>query len=154
MIDPMIDRFLAAAALLVLAGCSRGPDLAPVRGKVTLAGKPLPPCEGRITFHPTKGRLATAALEPDGSFVLTTFTQGDGALVGEHKVTIKATKINAAAPASIDEEIAKANAKGPAISPKVQWIIPARYLEIETSPLTADVERKDNVIDFDVPLEN
>jgi len=32
-------------------------------------------------------------IEPDGSYRLTTFDSGDGALLGRHRVTIEATRI-------------------------------------------------------------
>ena len=34
------------------------------------------------------GREARGALQSDGSFVLTTFKEGDGVVAGEHRVTI------------------------------------------------------------------
>jgi hypothetical protein len=133
-------------------GCSTRPNLAPVRGTVTLNGKPLPPCQGRISFHPEKGRMATAALEADGSFVLTTFDAGDGALVGPHKVTIKATRIvkGGSGPKSVAEEAIFAKKGVVAAEPRVLWIVPEKYSDTATSPLTATVERSSNVINFDV----
>jgi hypothetical protein len=133
-------------------GCSTGPALAPVRGTVTVNGKPLPPCQGRISFHPEKGRLATAALEPDGSFVLTTFNPGDGALIGSHKVTIKATRIANGLPVakSVADEANVARKGHAASEAQVVWIIPAKFAETATTPLTAMVENRSNTIDFDV----
>ena len=85
---------LVTAVVLVSAGCSKSPyDLAHVRGKVTIDGKPL--SIGKVMFAPIAqgesrevGKPAFGALQSDGSFVLTTFQDGDGAVVGEHWVTI------------------------------------------------------------------
>jgi hypothetical protein len=147
-----IRCLLVAVAIGAALGCSRGPNLAPVRGTVTLNGKPLPPCQGRISFHPEKGRMATAPLEADGSFVLTTFEAGDGAIVGPHKVTIKATRIvkGGSGPKSVAEEAIFAKKGGARSEPRVLWIVPEKYCETATSPLTATVERPSNVIDFDI----
>ena len=85
----------AKAALLILTGsisllgCGKQPDVAPVRGVVMMDGKPLP--GGRIMFEPIAkgenklvGKAAFAQIASDGSFVLTTYKDGDGALVGSH----------------------------------------------------------------------
>jgi hypothetical protein len=79
-----------AAAL----GCQKSPyDLAPVRGKVTLGNQPV--VGGKIMFAPVAkadsleaGKAAYGRTESDGSFALTTFGDGDGAIVGEHWVTV------------------------------------------------------------------
>ena len=82
---------VAALAAGVCWGCGpagRGtlPSLIPVKGKVTYKGKPL--TEGRITFLPDYGREAHGEIQPDGTFVLTTDKDGDGAVAGEHRVSI------------------------------------------------------------------
>src|SRR6187402_2127746 len=83
---------------LVTAGCgSKHPLTAPVKGKITIDGKPV--TTGRISFHPVSGeRPALANIQPDGSYSLTTFEDGDGALLGRHKVSIKSTRIENAPP--------------------------------------------------------
>src|SRR3954453_15733951 len=93
------SRILAAGLALAafgLSGCgaSRPPEpptTSPVRGVVLRAdGRPLP--GGRLTFIPvTSGRnQATAELNPDGTFELTCSRPNDGAVPGEHVVTIDA----------------------------------------------------------------
>jgi hypothetical protein len=87
---------LAALAIGVLAapGCSKSPyDLAPVAGKVTIDGQPF--AEGKVMFAPIAsgknrevGRPAFGKLGPDGSFTLGTYAPDDGAVVGEHWVTV------------------------------------------------------------------
>jgi hypothetical protein len=82
---------VAAAALL---GCEKSPyELAPARGVVTLNGKPVP--TGTVMFSPiakedglNAGAPAFGAIQSDGTFVLTTYQDNDGAIVGEHWVTI------------------------------------------------------------------
>jgi len=79
-------------------GCSRAPfPVAPTRGVVLIDDKPLP--GGRIMFapvaqgqDPNAGKPAFGDIQPDGSFQLTTFAHHDGAVVGEHWVTLIGTK--------------------------------------------------------------
>lgn len=82
--------YLVLATLLVAnTGCGSRPEVAPVRGTVNMDGKPLP--GGRVMFQPIAagedknvGRPALGQIQEDGSFVLTTFEEGDGAVVGAH----------------------------------------------------------------------
>jgi len=69
------------------AGCSGyQQETAPVRGKVTLNGKPLP--GGSVMFVPQHGRGAVGQIDGNGSFVLGTYRETDGAIVGRHKVAV------------------------------------------------------------------
>jgi hypothetical protein len=82
------------AALVALSGCHESPyELARVRGTVTIDSQPL--TFGRVMFAPTAkgdgidaGKPALGPLQPDGTFVLTTYQDGDGAVVGDHWVTV------------------------------------------------------------------
>jgi hypothetical protein len=84
--------FAAAVALLVASsGCGTpapaGAPTAPVRGKVTYKGQPV--TKGRIIFEPDgKGGQATGEIHPDGTFVMTTYQKDDGAVLGNHRVSI------------------------------------------------------------------
>ena len=141
--------FLCCATLCaVLAGCGPGfPETADVSGRVTYAGKPVP--EGRVLFWPEEGRPAMGKIEPDGTYKLTTFAEGDGATPGVHKVTIKATKVHFPGGGA-----AAAEAQGASSGqPVVQWLVPQKYERAETTPLTADVQPGENTIDFNLPSE-
>ncbi len=85
--------YLCALPLaLVLAGCRSEPpvQLVPVRGRATLAQKPL----GRVTIQllPDGAKKGTPSAvgqtEADGSFHLTTPPHGEGAVPGKYKVTV------------------------------------------------------------------
>lgn len=130
------------------AGCGPGyPETAEVHGEVTYAGKPVP--EGRILFWPAEGRPAMADLAADGSYSLTTFFSRDGALPGEHRVTIKATRVHfgGAGPGAPAAPGPEAPPQG-AGTPVVEWLVPPVYERPETSPLRATVKPGENVIDF------
>ena len=82
---------------LVIGGCgSSSPGAAPlptlpVKGKVTYNGKPL--TRGTIKFAPDDGfgREAQGPIQPDGTFLLSTFKDGDGAVPGVHRVAVSGT---------------------------------------------------------------
>jgi hypothetical protein len=85
---------LAAFLLGSLAGCGSTPTAhiaatVPAKGKVTYKGKPL--TKGSITFEPEAGREAHGEIKPDGTFVLSTFKEGDGAVPGIHRVSVSLT---------------------------------------------------------------
>jgi len=87
---------LLSAVLLIggIAGCNKPPyDLAPARGHVTLDGKPL--SAAKVMFAPIangesikSGKPAFGLLDSDGAFILGTYSPEDGAIIGEHWVTI------------------------------------------------------------------
>jgi hypothetical protein len=139
--------------VLVTAGCgSKYPPTAPVKGKITLNGKPV--TTGRISFHPTTGeRPALANIQPDGSYSLTTFERGDGALLGRHKVSIKSTRIENAPPTPKDlKEEAEFNAKGLfSGKPRLVFLVDKKYYDDRTTDLEAEVKREGNQIDFHLP---
>ena len=83
---------LAALALLPCWGC--GSDAAhhtaptvPVKGRITYKGRPL--TQGTVVFEPADiGREAHGDVQSDGTFVLSTFKEGDGAVPGLHRVAV------------------------------------------------------------------
>src|ERR1044071_4003334 len=80
--------------LALVPGCNRPSfNLAPVHGKVTVDNKPL--TKGKVMFAPiapagveNPGKPAVGNIETSGNYWLTTFSKNDGAVVGEHWVTI------------------------------------------------------------------
>jgi len=79
--------FISAIGL-GLGGCGSGHELetAEVQGVVTFDGKPVQ--QGSVTFVPERGRGATGSINADGSYTVTTYHPGDGALIGPHTVTV------------------------------------------------------------------
>ncbi len=82
------------AVLLSMSGCNRPPyDLAPVHGTVTIENEPF--AQGSVVFAPIAkgeetriGKVAAGRLQPDGKYRLSCYRKDDGAVVGEHWVTI------------------------------------------------------------------
>jgi hypothetical protein len=82
-----------AVAVSLLPGCGQS-SLAPVHGRVTCHGKPVP--QAGIIFSPVPkeatdrqaGKAAAGSTDANGRFVITTYKSGDGALIGKHRVSI------------------------------------------------------------------
>lgn len=66
-------------------------ETASVSGTVTKDGKPV--SGGTITFAPkgeegkASGKPATGEVQSDGTYTLTTYDDGDGAVIGTHEVS-------------------------------------------------------------------
>jgi hypothetical protein len=109
-------------ALVAFAGCGSDKSaMAPVTGKVTLDGKPF--TTGGIATIPVAGRGAMGRINSDGTFELSTFGAGDGALVGTHKVAVAAYEGGSGGP---EGSLGKS-------------LIPMRYTSPESSGLTIEV---------------
>src|SRR5262245_28964183 len=132
---------LAAIFASTTVGCgSGGEGLAVVKGKISYKGKAVP--NGTVNFLPADPNKpsATGEIQSDGTYSLKTFQSSrasDGAVIGKHKVVIVAMQDMAS---RLPEE------RVPLPPP----IVPIKYTSPATSDLTAEVEDKDNVIDFDL----
>ena len=128
--------WLLPAALALLAGCDSGgrQKTAVVNGKVTYRSKPV--AGGTVTFIPDAGGPpASGELNADGTFTLTTYKSGDGAVVGKHKVFIVAME---------DMTGKLPEQRNPTPPPTV----PMKYTSLATTPLTADVAETENTVEF------
>jgi hypothetical protein len=159
------------------SGCGpgHGMTLGRVKGRVLLEGEPVR--YGNVIFLPdtakgTDGPPAMSVLRNDGTYVLETMEQGDGAVVGHHKVGIVGldpTPIPGAEPAPVEEvepqDAMKAKLK--AVARKAprgksqavetytdrsgrvyRYAIPKRLSSPETSGLTAEVSKGSNTFDL------
>ena len=86
MVKSSVRRFLWLLLAIPFVGCS-GPKIIPVSGKVTYQGKPLE--FGSVMFQPP-GNAAPARgqIDSDGSFQLTTESEGDGCNLGMCRVRV------------------------------------------------------------------
>ena len=140
--NPVLWTLVCGTVLLVFVGCSGsgGEDrqaTAKVHGKVTFNGEPLP--TGRIHFVPTGGGpTASGEIGEDGTYRLSTYGNGDGAVVGSHKVMISA-----------ERDMSNVLPEDPEASQEPS-LIPVKYNSEQSSGLTADVTEGGNEIDFDL----
>jgi hypothetical protein len=70
---------------LAAVGC-RQSDMAPVSGRVTFEGRPVP--KAIVRFLPESRPMAAAGTGDDGRYRLTTRRPMDGAYIGRHKVVV------------------------------------------------------------------
>jgi hypothetical protein len=142
-------KYFLSASLFMVLGCGGGnrhEGLALVTGQITFEGKPAP--AGQITFYPVDGkRSSSSAIDSSGNYKLTCYDPGDGALIGRHKVVVDATEVPPPAP---DFEAADGGAATPPYKPP-RRILPPEYYSQATTPLEAEVEDEENVIDFNIP---
>jgi hypothetical protein len=82
-----------AAVAILCCGCGGGGEFptAPVSGTVTHDGKPVR--GGSLTFAPVTdseqeaGKPASATVGDDAAYELSTYGEGDGAVIGKHRVS-------------------------------------------------------------------
>lgn len=127
-----------ALLLLVMtfsSGCGSGGDLptAKAGGVVTIDDQPL--ANAHVIFTPSTGRAATGQTASDGSFTLSTYGSGDGAIVGHHHVTVVAREAG-------DGQYDRPGAPG--IERPGRSLIPEKYANTGTSDLAFDVAAEGN----------
>lgn len=96
----MRNLTLVSALAVLACGCSGGADgkvaVYKVTGKVTMSGSPL--AGASVSFAPAEGqRAAIGKTADDGTFVLSTYTYGDGAAEGKFDVLIAKSEVKPAA---------------------------------------------------------
>lgn len=139
------SRLVVSLALaLSLTGCGSKNErsTAPVQGTVTFKGKPLN--TGSLLFVPSGGGpTAQANIRPDGTYSMTTYRDGDGAVIGNHDVIIMALEDPAGGKLPEDAKKGYDSAQ--------HSLIPEKFGDLAKSGLkvevTADVT---HVVDFDL----
>jgi hypothetical protein len=143
---------LVASVCVVLsaAGCSGGdpnqPKLGRVYGTVSYKGKPVE--GGHVVFTPSAekggatGQTATGEIASDGSYELTTFNTGDGAILGQHIATVTVTEKGYVMPkpkadGTIDYKLPKTES-------------PKKYATADKSPLRYTVTEGKQKIDIEL----
>jgi hypothetical protein len=127
----IIAPILNIVLVVSFCGCSAGSGAQPVnliqvKGKVSYKGRPI--TKGSVRFEPEGyGRIARGELQSDGSFVLTTTSDGDGVVAGAHRVVVIAS----------DKSIASDRAF-------------RKYNSPNTSELTAEVDQEHTEFSFDL----
>src|SRR5690606_7977465 len=104
------------------------PAVVAVSGKVTYNGQPLP--YGSVGFQPVQGQPSGGAIQPDGTFRLSTFSEFDGAIPGSYKV--KVTCYSSQRPSEVSKPRVGEFVLG-------ESLIPAKYTFLDQSGLTAEV---------------
>jgi hypothetical protein len=142
---------IASAAFLLGCGDASKPTLGRVSGKVTYNSQPVP--KGIVSFVPRggpgaqTGQAATGEIGPDGSYSLTTFEKGDGAVLGEHTVLVSAREED---PAIKGHGMPIPDAKGRTNLKPAKSLVPEKYATVTNSPLRYTVHEGDNRHDIEL----
>lgn len=156
----LLPTTLVMCLISLSLGCGQAtdpnrPKTYPVSGTVTQAGTPV---EGAtVTFHLADGsRGAVGLTDENGNYTLTTFSAGDGAVAGDHKVKVTKFDRPTVTPKSDgsvadtgDEPEVPEGRESPEDDSAPKSLLPEKYANVETSGLTATVsESGDNKFDF------
>jgi hypothetical protein len=154
----MRNLLLIAVTGIVAIGCSSqdrtGSDpVYPVTGVITYRGKPV--VQGDVTFfNAEKNRSAFGKTNDKGEYKLTTFTLNDGAVEGQHVVTVMKleTPMETAPAAALESEAYVPPGVGQSTQPKPpKSDLPEKYANQSTSGLTATVKADGpNVVNLDL----
>jgi hypothetical protein len=131
--------FVLLSLSVVLTGCGdsgSGVDTARVSGKVTVAGQST--ANIIVSFVPEGGgRPASGTTDASGNYTLATYTSGDGAVPGKHKVVF-----------SFAQDPPPSDQPDAALPPAP---FNAKYLNGDTSGFVEEVKAGEaNVFDFDL----
>jgi len=138
---------ISVGLMIPLVGCSRDPNLpklGKVTGKVTYNGKPV--TSGHVVFTPAEGKggetgqTATGEIASDGGYEMTTFNTGDGAILGQHIVTVQVRSGEMPKPkpdSTIDYVLPKS-------------ALPSTYSSAEKSPLRYTVKEGSNTYNIEL----
>ena len=121
------------ALLVFICGCSNSGNIGAVEGTVTVDG--VPADRATVSFYPTEGRPSLGYTDQSGHYTLIYSRDAKGAVIGQHKVTIS-TELEKDYMDGADQEERKET-------------MPAKFLDRDTTELTATVESGDNEINFD-----
>lgn len=130
-------------------GCSGGAGnikLAPVKGQVTMGGKPV---EGAVVTFNLEGapRAAVGETDAEGKYSLMMFDKDDGAALGQNVVLI--TGAEAAVTPTNSDDYAKAMGIGGKAPPKAtKTFVPVKYSDAKKALLKVNVTAGANVHDF------
>lgn len=135
--SPRLVLVVSLGMLTSLTGCNSNapaasrPKVSQVTGRVTCEGKPL---KGAfVTFYPiSSDNSGTGETDEDGHFAISTFAKNDGAVLGEHTVTIFRPELGSV----------------PGMSSQSSTEIPSKYTAKEKTPLTANVVEGSNQFEF------
>ena len=138
---------LGLLVCLLLSGCSDRPPVYPVSGHVVMNnGQPIR--SGILEFRNVEMKLnARARIQSDGTYQLTTFDKGDGAVAGEHQaIVVQQVFVETKKPR---EPMAGQESQPQEHNEHTR--VDPQFSRYETSPLVYQVEAKEkNVINIRV----
>ena len=152
-----LDRRSAIVLMAVvplLLGCgggATGPKTAKATGVVTYKGQPV--AGATVTFTaPKSPRTGVAVTNEKGEFAIGTFGASDGAVLGDHTVTIvKRQAVVQMKPEDYMKNMSGGNSKPAIPGSEIKNELPEKYALSDKSPLKAKVESvANNQFKFDL----
>lgn len=135
---------LLCATLFASSGCTKDVNLkglVPASGKVTFDGKTVE--NATVSFYPVEqtadARPANGTTDANGAFTLTTLQPNDGIFPGEYKVVVRKLEIKYL---TDDEYNAALAAGNPPSGPESKDLLPKKYIEVDTTPLSVSIGEK------------
>lgn len=127
-----------------LSGCGNGDRVTvyPTKGVVLFEGKPMAG-GGAITFVPLtalEGKAAGGVIKEDGTFVMSTYEEGDGSIAGEFRVMIHQSTMQEPETTPDADGKAAASRSEPTQTVAKDAQIPRVYSDPNQSPLTVKVD--------------
>jgi hypothetical protein len=118
---------------LILLGCGNADGVYPVSGTVkfddgSVPGGELPMIKFTPVTRTPTAQVCSGSIQPDGSFIITTFQPEDGALPGEYKVTFEIYKTYTGR----------------------ELLVAPEYADVEKTPEKATVKTSGNKFDFKI----
>ncbi len=152
-----MNYLLVLGLVVVVAGCSGlggggdRPNTVKVTGKVIYNGTPV--AGALVTFAPKDakvGRAAAGSTDDTGTYKLTTFTSGDGAVPASYQISVSKTlteggpqeDLSGLSPQERNERAYKQHYSSvgkKAAAPKTTSLLPKKYSIASDSGLTAEV---------------
>ncbi|QDT43854.1 hypothetical protein Pan241w_39580 [Gimesia alba] len=119
----------------------------PTSGIVHYDGKPMVG-GGAISFVPIssqKGKAAGGIIKEDGTFVMSTYEEGDGSIEGEFRVIVYQTTVQEPQTVEDSDGAASETSPGPAPTEPIQTVekkdrIPILYSDAAKSPVTVKID--------------
>lgn len=149
-VKTLCTLLVGAGLVVTLGGCGGDPNrpkLGKVSGKVTYNGAPV--SSGEVVFTPVSGKGgetgqgARGSIGSDGRYEMTTFDTGDGAIYGQHVVTVVVREKGA-------ENLGKPKADGTFDYKLPKAVTPSKYASAEKSHLRCTVDSGSKTFDIDL----
>jgi hypothetical protein len=126
------------------AGC--GPEnatLYPVRGKVTMGGKPLADCSIQFAVPGTRHTF-NSQIGADGTYSLIAADGRPGAPQGKYKVVLQMSP-------QAQVRLTMSGTQPDSVRPRRVTLFPEDYSTAETSPQEVEVQARENTINVEIP---
>jgi hypothetical protein len=134
-----LSTFAGIFAVLLLSGCNHRLPTYPVAGQFKFEDGSVPKF-GEIEFFNAEHRLnARGKIERDGSFTVGTFTEGDGAVAGKHRIVV----MQAVTTPLVARSVAEAQVKH-----DHGKLIHQQYIDYRTSGLECEIVPGENRIEL------